>query len=852
MTRLFTAIAAAGYRHAWVILAASALFLTASPLMLRGLRVDADASRISPSSDIVSRAYRENKAVFGETDLLVLRLVLNGTNRQAADAFTDRLAGTLAAWKDIGFVETGPAAARGTADSALRLRAALLNSTPSPLDQVAARFSENGLERELRKSRRLLVSIDDPELRALVVRDVLNIRELVTPFFLARAQALGTFGGSAYFDAPDRSSRILFVQPTGSAEDGVYCPALLARIAAAVAAVKREVPEASALEVAPAGLHAVTGQSTQVAMRDLQVISVVSSVLVIGVFWITFGRLRAMVICAYPLLVSMVAVSLVARLFFNPINYGTIGFVGIMLGLGDDIVLHLTGRYYQLAADRPTAEALAATYADCGLPLFAGLTTTAAAFLPLVLAHVPGLTQLGVLTAVGLMLMLVITLVVFPGIARLLAPSTGSGFAGLNIRWMPRRLLRLPTAYPRTALVAGAVLVAGGALLGRGFQFDMDIFHLVARELPALEAARGIASSFKTPLSSPTVVTLQSADHTSIMHAQRTLDLEIGRLVERGEAVSFESPSIVLIYPAVGSGDKAEAFGRAARAVREGRPAFFRLLRELRFKDDPAFTEYYDTLALALAERSDGPEAWSDQMAGAQRIRQLAARDQEGYRFQTFVWPAVDTATGLVDTTQILEMSARLDRLPLPPGVSIQTTGAIQAYQRVNELIRADFFRLVGIAAVAVVTIIIGCLRSPLMTVLSLLPLAAAVPVTIGAMVVLRIPFTPTAIACSTVLGGIAVDYAIHIIVRVNQAPSTPVGDVVEDIGPVTTLAALTTAIGFASLALSRLTVVAAMGEMIAIGVLACWVFTFLLVPPVLELRRSAGDPAGPRASRPA
>jgi len=48
MTRLFTAIAAAGYRHAWVILAASALFLTASPLMLRGLRVDADASRISP------------------------------------------------------------------------------------------------------------------------------------------------------------------------------------------------------------------------------------------------------------------------------------------------------------------------------------------------------------------------------------------------------------------------------------------------------------------------------------------------------------------------------------------------------------------------------------------------------------------------------------------------------------------------------------------------------------------------------------------------------------------------------------------------------------------------------------
>ena len=106
MNRLFVAIAAAGYRHAWVILAASVLFLGASPLMLRGLRVDADASRISPSSDTVTRTYRENKAIFGETDLLVLRLVLHETNRQAADAFTDRLAATLAGWKDIGFVET--------------------------------------------------------------------------------------------------------------------------------------------------------------------------------------------------------------------------------------------------------------------------------------------------------------------------------------------------------------------------------------------------------------------------------------------------------------------------------------------------------------------------------------------------------------------------------------------------------------------------------------------------------------------------------------------------------------------------------------------------------------------------
>ena len=850
MNRLFAAIATASYRHAWMILAASALFLGASPFLLRGLRLDADASRISPSSDAITRAYRENRRIFGETNLLVLRLVLHGTNREAADTFTDRLASTLAAWEDIRFVETGAAGARSTADAALRLRAALLNTAPSTLDQFAARFSEGGLERELRRSRRLLLTIDDPDLRALVVRDVLNIRELVTPFFSARGQALGTFGGSAYFDAPDRRSRILFVQPTGSAEDGVYCPRLLARLDAAVAAVKRDVPEASAIDVAAAGLHAVTGQSTQVMIRDLQLISLASSALVIGLLWVTFGRLRAMVICAYPLLVSLAAVFLLARLFFNPINYGTIGFVGIMLGLGVDTGLHLTARYHQLARTRGTVDAIAATYADCGLPLVAGLTTTAAAFLPLVLARVPGLTQLGVLTASGLMLTLAITLVVFPGTARLLAPSAGSGFRGLNIRWMPRRVMRLPTAYPRAALAAGAILVAVGAVLGRGFQFDMNIFHLVARGLPALEAAGGIATSFKSPLSSPTLVTLQATDHASIMRAQRTLDLEVSRMVERGEVVGVESPSIVLVYAPDGGPGRGEAVGRAAGAVREGRPAFFRLLRELRFADGPTFTEYYDTLARAVTERGDGPEAWPEQMDGSPRIRQLAARDEGGYRFQTFVWPAVDTATGLVDTVEILETSARLDRLSLPPGVSIQTTGAVQAYQRVNELIRADFFRIVGVAAAAVVAILIGCLRRPLMTVLALLPLAATVPVTIGVMVAAGIPFTPTAIACSGVLIGVAVDYAVHVIVRANRERSAALGDVVEELGPVIALTALTTAIGFGALALSRLTVVAAMGEMIAIGVLVCWVFTFLLVPAVLQLRRGSKGSVG-QASAP-
>jgi hypothetical protein len=70
-------------------------------------------------------------------------------------------------------------------------------------------------------------------------------------------------------------------------------------------------------------------------------------------------------------------------------------------------------------------------------------------------------------------------------------------------------------------------------------------------------------------------------------------------------------------------------------------------------------------------------------------------------------------------------------------------------------------------------------------------------------------------------------------------------GVVVQEIGPVMTLTALATAVGFGALALSRLTAVSAICEMIAIGVLACGVHTFLFIPPVLELRHGPAVPAG-------
>lgn len=65
-------------------------------------------------------------------------------------------------------------------------------------------------------------------------------------------------------------------------------------------------------------------------------------------------------------------------------------------------------------------------------------------------------------------------------------------------------------------------------------------------------------------------------------------------------------------------------------------------------------------------------------------------------------------------------------------------------------------------------------------------------------------------------------------------------GEVVAEIGPVLTLTSLTTVAGFGSLMIARNIVTFTLGAVITFGILACLVFTLLLIPSVHRIMKKS------------
>ena len=136
--------------------------LVCAPWFLQGLRVEADASRVMPYEDPLALSYRENSALFGEANRLVIELRYGETSMAVVNEFTDRLAETLEAWDDIRYLDYQPFARGGSEEFRMGLRAALLNSEPAVLQDFISRFEERGMRRELLRTRKRLIAVDGP------------------------------------------------------------------------------------------------------------------------------------------------------------------------------------------------------------------------------------------------------------------------------------------------------------------------------------------------------------------------------------------------------------------------------------------------------------------------------------------------------------------------------------------------------------------------------------------------------------------------------------------------------------------------------------------------------------------
>lgn len=820
------------FRHGRIIFVIAALFVLTVPLLIKDLQFETTSASQGTADDLTSKIYVDNQRRFGDSDTLIIYLEFSSVSTEVKNELTDSLQKELLSWPDVGQVDTKPFDLADKEAGAHLLRTVLLNSEPHVRQQFMAKFTESGLLRELRKTRKRLITLPDPHMRILIVSDVLNIGEILLPFYESR---MGSFKFSymdGYFDAEDGSARLIFVHPQNPSEDAEYCAEFINRIDGAITQLIESMERPEAIQYALTGKYSVIGESMQILKQDMRYITLVAMGLILLLLFVAFRNIRAVFICFLPLCLAALVVIVLARFLFNPLNYLALGFLAIILGLGVDVLLHWTGRFYQLINDSTSIEATVRhVIREAGPPAAIGLATTAVAFLCLTFAKYPPLFQFGLLTFLGLVCILVVSLILFPAAVNVFGPKPGHKMKPIRFRRFPSWLGRIPLKNPAACLVAGAVILLIALYGMKNFSFDMDFFVAFPRKLESLETSRKVSDRFGQSFFLNSQLTLQADDLEKGMAAQKILDEKIIQLIEEDRIASFQSASLFQAYPV----DEAasEDLDQAASLFDKNKDLYFELLKELRFQQNESYETYIEMLGAAV---SPVPEAFvraQENSVSEGQKRQFIARDGDAFFLQTYIWPINTTEDFIPIDTSVF---AEIENLEFPEGAQLYVTGTLQVFEKVGEVVRSDFFRVSLLSFFVIPVIIFIFFRRAKSVLLSLLPLTAAIPLTLAIVVLTGISFSPFQIGVAAILIGIGIDDAVHILARTSFHEKRKIEDVLPEIGPVITLTSLSTMIGFGALIFSRNQAVSSMGIVITIGVFLSLIFTIILLPAALKI----------------
>lgn len=842
-------------RPVWWGLLAAALALTAlAALQARSLRVETRLVDLLPAGTPAADDYRVFLEHFGGVEKVFVVVseappggseatgdgpqVDSGVAVDAAEIIAGRLAGSR--W--VASAQAGLSAADERFFLADVLPRAVLLVDDDAL--VHQRLAPASVRERVRRLRRRLRTPGGSQAARLLAADPLGLAAELTPPAGGVSAPVDPLTGA--FVSADGSAALVVVATIAAELDPAAGRELAAEIAAAAGVAEDELGTGLRARAVGGPLYAAADEA--IVRSDLTRTLSGSAVGVSLVLLLAFRGPRVLLALLATVAAGIVGTAGLAALVLRPAGGGppavsalAIGFGSILLGLGVDYGIHLAARQRERRlAGRSAPRAMLAAGRETAPAILASAATTGGAFAVLALASFRPVRELGLLVAVGVLVLLAATVAVAAPLLVLGARRRAETVAGRPWRGLVAGVeatVGLAERRPRTVLVLAAVVaVAAAASLGR-LELDADLRALRPADHPLHAAESALAESFGVGLDTATLM-------ISGPGPQRALDRAAGvaaalrRELGRGGGVGVSSPSDWLP-------------GRrllAERAERRGGPpaaaAAAALRRELAAQG-LAEAPFAATLAVLdrLAERRP-PEPvprrrWPDWLAG-----EVASTGGE-----TLVAVRLSAAAGAWSAGPDRAVRSAIERAaPAAPLASFPRLAA-----ELESLLGHDLRRLGGVALTLVAIVVLASFRGRVApAVLSLTPVGLGLLVTLGGCAAAGVSLDPFSLVVAPVLVGIGIDdglHALHGARRGAQGGGLSTG--VRAAGPAMALTTLTTAVGFGGLAASRLPALARGGLLVAIGTLLCLAATLLVLPAVAALRGGPPRPAGTDPGRP-
>jgi uncharacterized protein len=587
----------------------------------------------------------------------------------------------------------------------------------------------------------------------------------------------------------------------------------------------------------------------QVAMEDEEFASVADGALrnllltlsaVLLLLWIGLrsGRIIfAVVVC---LLVGLAITAAVGLALVGALNLISIAFAVLFVGIGVDFGIQVAVRYRRerhLNGDLQSA--LGAAASAIAKPLALAAAATAAGFFAFLPSDYVGISELGLIAGVGMLIAFITSLTLLPALLSLLRPPAehhAIGYRGLA------PVDRFTARYRVPLLVLIAVAVIAGLPLFNHLRFDFNPINLrngsvesvTPNVINVLAPSLGEASDLAQRLSK-----LPEVSETATLQGFVPSDQE-QKLAVIADAASLLDPTLNVAEtkPAPSDEETRKALGEAADAFQKLNPA-----------ETSAVSAKMANSLKALAEASAEKRAAAETalLGGLKlRLRQIRSSlhpervslDNLPKEFAED-WIAKDGRARVevrpAGNQNDNETMARFASAVLK--VAPEATGMPILIQESAKTIVRAFIYAVALALLCITVLLFIVLRSTRDVLLTLVPLLIAGIVTLELTVLFGLPLNFANIIALPLLLGVGVAFKIYYVLAWREGETNLLSSALTR---AVFFSALTTATAFASLWLSDHPGTSSMGKLLSLSLLTTFVAAVLIQPILMGPPRRA------------
>ena len=826
-------------RERWGLVFAGALVLFVLSTWLGSrIKIESDVLNLIPHGNRQVDTFRDALRAFGSIDYLIVLLEAGpDEGPDELEDFADLFAERLRARNDL----VASVEYRFQPDERfmeLFSENALLFLPPEQLATIGDQLTDEAIRRKIRENKVALASPTAAIAEGLLLRDPLGLMPVFVERLLAHRGALKVDLADGYYLSKDNRTLIMLVKPAHPSQDLAFSRSLIAAAKKEAEDVRSDL-EAEGGAATKVGLRfggnpAVLTEESALLKRTVVINGIVSFVAVVLLYWICYRRFAALLYSSLPLLLGQAMTFAVAAIVLGSLNSSSASLPALLMGLGTDFTILMYARYVEeRQAGASVAVATERMVGETGLGVFTGAITSAGTFFAMCVGSFRGLRDLGFLIGTGILICAVAILVLLPA---MIAWNDG---ARKRSEGRPKKLhlqslllehvLVWSARHKRVAIAGIAILSIVGGVLALDFEFDASVDSLRSNEAPSFAVSNEIAEKFGASLSYMMAIAEGSTMDEAVRRTH-DIDTRLAPFLADGTVSSCES---ILTYLPLAE-RQAEIIARV-RADTTGRfdPARIRAtfraaLAENGFREE-AFDAYLDRMSRFLAPAR--PITLEDlEGSGLGRIvDRYVHREDSRVRIVTYLYTTDrrwrrDPPPGLVEALQAND-----------PGIVVTGTNVVGRELRHIFLHDSRVSVALGLALVAV--LLWFDFRSIRLTAIALAQLVCGVLLMLGTMRLLDMSINYANAFVATMIMGVGIDYAIHIVHRFHLNGGVLDEGVIET-GKGVVLAAATNVAGFGTLAFGKYPAMRSVGIVALIGSLTCLLTALTLVPALMARTR--------------